>query len=36
VKAYLDAAQGFLGLCMAQDTWNELERVAPKRENAAW
>jgi TPR repeat protein len=35
-QRHLNAAQGYLGLCMAQDAWNELERVAPKRENAAW
>jgi tetratricopeptide (TPR) repeat protein len=29
-NAILHAAQGYLGLGMAQDAWDELERIAPK------
>jgi tetratricopeptide (TPR) repeat protein len=34
VNARLHAAQGYLGLGMAQDAWDELERIAPKHKAA--
>jgi len=33
-NAILHAAQGYLGLGMAQDAWDELERIAPKHKAA--
>jgi hypothetical protein len=33
-NAILHAAQGYLGLGMAQEAWDELERIAPKHKTA--